>query len=79
MGDLIGFRGFLNTSAPLDPYEYDFVWKGARQYHDFHPGNAWLDHCDYPRFWDELGNGLAQTSLPGGCRDSEFDQVCTSG
>ncbi|KAL1968942.1 hypothetical protein VTN77DRAFT_776 [Rasamsonia byssochlamydoides] len=76
LGDLIGFEGFLNTSAPLNPYEYNYVWKYERRYHDFQPGNEWRDECpwQYPRFWDDLGNGLTQTTLVSGCRDSEFDQ-----
>lgn len=75
MGNLIGFKGFLNTSAPLNPYEYDYVWKGTRRYHDFQPGNAWIDKCEYPRFWNDMGKGLTNTTLVDGCRDSEFDQV----
>lgn len=74
MGDLIGFQGYLNTSTPFSPYEHNFVWKSDRRYHDFQPGNDWLDKCDYPRFWDDLGTGLAKTTLVEGCRDSEFDQ-----
>lgn len=75
LGDLIGFNGFLNTSAAFNPYEYDFVWKTSRRYHDFQPGNEWSDECEYPRFWDDLGTGLTETPLVCGCRDSEFDQV----
>lgn len=77
MGDLIGFNGFLNVSAPLNTHEYDYIWKTSRRYHDFQPGNEWLEECkwDYPRFWDDYGRGLTKTSLNTGCKDSEFDQV----
>jgi hypothetical protein len=75
MGDLIGFKGFLNTSTPFNPYEHDHVWKSSRHYHDFQPGDAWLEKCDYPRVWDDLGKGLAKTAFVDGCRDSEFDQA----
>ena len=75
MGDLIGFPGFLNTSSPLYPEEHDYIWKSTRRYHDFQPSNTLLDQCDYPRFWDDLGYNVTQTTLGPGCRDSEFDQV----
>jgi alpha-1,3-glucan synthase len=81
MGDLIGFQGFLNTSAPINPNEYDFVWKSDRRYWDFQLGNQIDDPCpwEYPRFWDDLGDGLTNTTLGASCRNSEFDQVhCVS-
>ncbi|KAJ5351246.1 hypothetical protein N7452_000220 [Penicillium brevicompactum] len=76
MGDLIGFQGFLNQSAPINPNEYDFVWKYGRRYWDFQPGNEIETECpwDYPRFWDDDGTGLTTTTLGPGCRNSEFDQ-----
>lgn len=76
MGDLLGFEGYLNTSTPFNPKEHNFVWKGSRQYHDFHPGNIYLEKCDYPRFWGDDGREVTNTSsFLVGCRDSEFDQV----
>jgi alpha-1,3-glucan synthase len=65
----------MNTSAPFNPYEYNYQWKTSRHYHDFTPGNDWLNECEYPRFWDDLGRGITETTLVKGCRDSEFDQV----
>jgi alpha-1,3-glucan synthase len=52
------------------------VWKYERQYFDFQPGNEWMDECpwEYPRFWNDYGTGLTNTTLIGGCRISEFDQ-----
>ncbi|GKZ26283.1 hypothetical protein AbraIFM66951_003610 [Aspergillus brasiliensis] len=76
MGDLIGFQGYLNRSAPINPYEYDYVWKYDRQYWDFKPGNEVESECpwEYPRFWDDDGTGLTTTTLGASCRNSEFDQ-----
>ncbi|CAG8424933.1 unnamed protein product [Penicillium salamii] len=76
MGDLIGFQGFLNQSAPINANEYDYVWKYDRRYWDFQPGNEVEEECpwDYPRFWDDDGTGLTNTTLGTGCRNSEFDQ-----
>ncbi|PYH63384.1 alpha-1,3-glucan synthase [Aspergillus vadensis CBS 113365] len=76
MGDLIGFQGYLNRSAPINPSEYDYVWKYDRQYWDFKPGNQIESQCpwEYPRFWDDDGTGLTTTTLGASCRDSEFDQ-----
>lgn len=75
MGDLLGFEGFLNVSTPFDPQEHNYVWKDTRRYHDFAPGNTYLEKCDYPRFWGADGNRVLNTShLLVGCRDSEFDQ-----
>ncbi|PYH83359.1 alpha-1,3-glucan synthase [Aspergillus uvarum CBS 121591] len=76
MGDLIGFQGYLNRSAPINPNEYDYVWKYDRQYWDFQPGNEVEAECpwEYPRFWDDDGTGLTTTTLGASCRNSEFDQ-----
>ncbi|CAI7594598.1 unnamed protein product [Penicillium discolor] len=76
MGDLVGFQGFLNKSAPMNPNEYDYVWKYDRRYWDFQPGNEVESECpwEYPRFWDDDGTGLTTTTLGPSCRNSEFDQ-----
>ncbi|KAJ6007917.1 hypothetical protein N7540_011893 [Penicillium herquei] len=76
MGDLIGFQGFLNASAPINANEYDYVWKYERRYWDFQPGDEVEEECpwEYPRFWDDDGTGLTTTSLGPECRNSEFDQ-----
>ncbi|KAI9736784.1 MAG: hypothetical protein M1834_000988 [Cirrosporium novae-zelandiae] len=75
MGDLIGFKGYLNASTPFSPKEHDYVWKTSRRYLDFEPSNKWLDSCEYPRFWQD--DGYRQNNLTNylvGCRESEFDQ-----
>ncbi|KAJ5701605.1 hypothetical protein N7488_009153 [Penicillium malachiteum] len=76
MGNLIGFKGFLNASAPINAHEYDYVWQYERRYWDFQPGNEVEEECpwEYPRFWDDDGTGLTTTSLGPECRNSEFDQ-----
>ncbi|KAF2462832.1 uncharacterized protein BDR25DRAFT_298919 [Lindgomyces ingoldianus] len=79
MGDLIGFNGFLNSTAPFRPEEHKVSWKSDRQYHDFSFGNTYKDKCEYPRFWNESGLPVLKESSPifkelAGCYDSEFDQ-----
>ncbi|PWY83588.1 alpha-1,3-glucan synthase [Aspergillus heteromorphus CBS 117.55] len=76
MGDLVGFQGYLNRSAPINPNEYDYVWKYDRRYWDFQPGNQIEAECpwEYPRFWDDDGTGLTTTTLGTSCRYSELDQ-----
>ncbi|RAL03720.1 alpha-1,3-glucan synthase [Aspergillus ibericus CBS 121593] len=76
MGDLVGFQGYLNRSAPINPNEYDYVWKYDRRYWDFQPGNQIEAECpwEYPRFWDDDGTGLTTTTLGPSCRNSEIDQ-----
>lgn len=64
MGDLIGFKGFLNVSTPFYTQEHDVVWKSERRYHDFHQSDAYLDKCEYPRFWDDSGNQAGFSQCP---------------
>lgn len=80
MGDLIGFEGFLNKTAPFEPKEHKVQWKSSRQYHDFLFGNDYKDKCEYPKFWNESGLPVLRGSNAifdelVGCYDSEFDQV----
>ncbi|QDS68915.1 hypothetical protein FKW77_008195 [Venturia effusa] len=79
MGDLLGFDGFLNASAPFRPQEHKVTYKTNREYDDFKFGNNYKPECVYPRFW----NGSGQRVVKGsneifdqliGCYDSEFDQ-----
>ncbi|TVY93725.1 Cell wall alpha-1,3-glucan synthase [Lachnellula willkommii] len=77
MGDLIAFKGYLNSSTPFLLNEHEVQWRNPeRQYLDFHFGNDYNETCDYPRFW--LDNGYrvsdAVTSGMKGCYNSEFDQ-----
>lgn len=80
MGDLIGFKGFDNTSAPFSPTEYQVKLRSDRHYLDFDFGNTYNTTCHYPRFWDETGFPVTANSDPEfgqlkGCYDSEFGQV----
>ncbi|KAE9972211.1 hypothetical protein EG328_005136 [Venturia inaequalis] len=79
MGDLIGFEGFLNASAPFVPREHKALYKTSREYDDFKFSNNYKEDCNYPRFWNEAGQPVLRGSDPkfdelSGCYDSEFDQ-----
>ena len=78
MGDLIGFKGSLNVSTPLNYNEYDALWKTSRRYHDFDFNNDWQPDCEtpYPRFWDDFGEHVTKNGSERliGCRDSDFNQ-----
>lgn len=77
MGDLLGFEGYLNASAPFKPSEYSVIWKSGRRYLDFSPGGTYNQTCDFPPFWDETGWPVNQSvnAMFKGCYDGEFDQV----
>ena len=78
LGDLIGFEGALNISAPLAYGEHDAMWKTTRRYHDFAFNNEEQDTCEtpYPRFWDDHGEPVHANGSEYliGCRNSDFDQ-----
>ena len=76
MGDLIGFKGFLNSTTPFSVKEHQVQWKTDRQYMDFNFGNTHNETCDFPRFWNETGypvDDMVNKELQG-CYDSDFDQ-----
>jgi len=78
MGDLMGFKGYLNQSTPFDNEEHDVIWKSETRYHDYSQSDEKLEKCEYPRFWDDHGHQVTNLSdFFVGCRDSEFDQVCS--
>lgn len=70
MGNLLGFKGAMNSTAAFEWNEYDYEWMSDRRYVDFLPGNEVVD-CTYPRMWDDEGYPYNHTQLT--CRDSEFD------
>ncbi|KAF3761562.1 family 5 glycosyltransferase [Cryphonectria parasitica EP155] len=76
LGDLIGFEGYLNTSAPFSVKEHKVEWKTSRQYLDFDFGNTYNESCDYPTFWYETGELVDFNSSDElvGCYNSDFDQ-----
>ncbi|KAI0079915.1 glycoside hydrolase family 13 and glycosyltransferase family 5 protein [Panus rudis PR-1116 ss-1] len=80
MGDLVGFDGFLNTSAPFTLDEHDAVWKkpkyapwGFDEYKDFAIDNAYNESCVLPPFWSNDGT-VANIGRTTGCKASDFDQ-----
>ncbi|KAF3763907.1 family 5 glycosyltransferase [Cryphonectria parasitica EP155] len=80
MGDLVGFKGYLNKSAPFVPeHEHEALWKASngRRYHDFDFGTTFNSTCvDFPRlFWDN-GSDVQESVYEtfGGCYDGDFDQ-----
>jgi alpha-1,3-glucan synthase len=77
LGDLIGFEGYLNVTAPFVTTEHRSIWKSSRQYLDFSIGNGdYNETCTYPRFWNETGfpvDASVNQQLIG-CYDSDFDQ-----
>jgi alpha-1,3-glucan synthase len=76
MGDLIGFDGYLNETAPFLTEEHQTVWKSSRRYLDFDIGNGYNATCQYPRFYNETGYPVDQWVMDSfsGCYNSEFDQ-----
>ncbi|KAL1689446.1 glycoside hydrolase family 13 and glycosyltransferase family 5 protein [Schizophyllum commune] len=81
MSDLIGFKGYLNVSAPFMTSEHDYVYKhpprmpwGFDEYADFKPSNDWNSSCVLPRFWGDDGERDQVENPANGCKASEFDQ-----
>ncbi|KAK0625431.1 alpha-1,3 glucan synthase [Bombardia bombarda] len=76
MGDLLGFEGYLNESAPFLPEEHKTVWKTPRRYLDFDIGTEYNETCEFPRFWNETGMPIDQQFVDQfkGCYDGDFDQ-----
>lgn len=79
MGDLIGFEGYLNESAPYVPaHEHEALWKTPRRYHDFAFGTVFNTSClDFPRLYWDNGSEVQQAVYDtfGGCYNGDFDQV----
>lgn len=76
LGDLIGFEGYLNESAPFNAGEYEALYKTPRRYNDFTFSRRYNDTCSFPRFWNETGFPVSQSVNEQfhGCFDGEFDQ-----
>ncbi|KAJ3903941.1 modular protein with glycoside hydrolase family 13 and glycosyltransferase family 5 domains [Lentinula edodes] len=79
MSDLIGFDGYVNSTAPFDLNEYNGVWKhpdyipwNFTEYKDFQISNTRNDSCQTPKFW--LDDGTIVTVDTNGCLESDFDQ-----
>ncbi|KAL4979952.1 hypothetical protein BDW66DRAFT_147863 [Aspergillus desertorum] len=76
MGDLIGFKNYLNVTAPFSLKEHEAIWKSERRYADFDFGNTYNETCEYPQFWNETGWPVDKDVLDElqGCYNSDFDQ-----
>lgn len=79
MGDVIGFKGHLNSSTPFSLDEYEAVWKlppyapwGLDTYPDWTFTNTYNSSCEFPVFWQEDGTIVQVDHV--GCYASEFDQ-----
>jgi alpha-1,3-glucan synthase len=76
LGDLLGFDGYLNISAPFTTQEYQVQYKSSRQYVDFSFGDTYNSSCKYPQFYNETGypvDSYVYDELKG-CYNSDFDQ-----
>lgn len=76
MGDLLGFEGYLNETAPFTLDEHKVEWKSERRYWDFEVTETYNTTCDYPRFWLETGYPVGNdvTDQMKGCYGGDFDQ-----
>ena len=74
LGDLVGFKGYMNTSTPFSLYEHPALWKNERQYLDFKFTNAYNNSCQYPRFWSD--DGLPVKLAMKGCYDRYSNLRC---
>lgn len=82
MGDLIGVKSFLNTSAPFNLQGYEVQYKdpphgpwGINEYVDFNFTNTRSTDCKMPNFYNPDGSlltSLGETVT--GCYKGDFDQ-----
>ncbi|KAF8825486.1 hypothetical protein HHX47_DHR6000210 [Lentinula edodes] len=79
MSDLIGFKGFLNTTAPFSLSEYDaeylkpgYIPWNFTDYKDFQISNDRNTSCVLPQFWNDDGT-LIVNITSNGCLESDFD------
>ncbi|KAH9842609.1 glycoside hydrolase family 13 and glycosyltransferase family 5 protein [Rhodofomes roseus] len=80
MANLVGFKGYTNTSAPFSIEEYEAVWLDPNyapwnfsRYVDFSFENEYNSSCQMPVFWGDDG-AIVDVDWNGGCYASEFDQ-----
>ncbi|KAJ3985674.1 modular protein with glycoside hydrolase family 13 and glycosyltransferase family 5 domains [Lentinula detonsa] len=82
MGDLLGFTGFLNTSAPFSVNEYDseytypdYIPWNFSEYRDFSLENVKNTSCVLPTFYDDDGSVIDPATIGATyCMESDFDQ-----
>ncbi|EEB09010.2 alpha-1,3-glucan synthase Mok13 [Schizosaccharomyces japonicus yFS275] len=71
LGDLVGFKKYLNTTTPFSLFEHEAVWKNKYHYADWTFTNKYDANCELPRFWGEDGGPVVIDYK--GCYDSDFD------
>jgi alpha-1,3-glucan synthase len=82
MADLLGFKGFLNSSAPfsVDEYEVEYTYPNYipwnfSEYRDFSVVNTKNNSCVYPTFYDDDSSVIPQSEVGATyCMESDFDQ-----
>jgi alpha-1,3-glucan synthase len=78
MSNLIGFEGYLNSSAEWSFREHSVQYISEGFYRDFQYSNDFEEQCHYefPRFWNQSGVLMhdKNTTSFKGCMNSEFDQ-----
>ncbi|TDZ36175.1 Cell wall alpha-1,3-glucan synthase ags1 [Colletotrichum spinosum] len=77
LGDLIGFKDYLNTTAPFDPHELETIYKTDRHYLDWTFPTKYNDTCEhFPRLYYESGYEVGEEvyGMFDGCYDGDFDQ-----
>ncbi|KAF9069108.1 modular protein with glycoside hydrolase family 13 and glycosyltransferase family 5 domains [Rhodocollybia butyracea] len=82
MGDLLGFSGFLNTSAPFTVDEYnveytnpDYLPWNFSEYRDFSVINTKNTSCVLPTFYNDDSSVVDPSTIGATyCMESDFDQ-----
>ncbi|KIK71072.1 glycosyltransferase family 5 protein [Collybiopsis luxurians FD-317 M1] len=82
MSDLLGFSGFLNSSAPFTVDEYSVEYKHPEympwnfsEYKDFQYSNTKNTSCVYPTFYDDDSTVIPTSEIGATyCMESDFDQ-----
>ncbi|GKT68656.1 alpha-glucan synthase [Colletotrichum tofieldiae] len=78
LGDLIGYKNYLNTSAPFQAHEMEVIYKTDRQYLDWTFPTNYNDTCEhFPRFYLEEGKEVPEEiyAMFKGCYNGDFDQM----
>ncbi|KAF6820108.1 alpha-glucan synthase [Colletotrichum plurivorum] len=77
LGDLIGYKDYLNTTAPFEPHEMEVIYKTERQYLDWTFADGYNETCEhFPRLYYESGSevGPEVYDMFQGCYNGDFDQ-----
>ncbi|KAI8241993.1 Cell wall alpha-1,3-glucan synthase mok13 [Colletotrichum sp. SAR 10_99] len=77
LGDLIGYKEYLNTTAPFEPHEMEAIYKTDRHYLDWTFPTGYNKTCEnFPRLYYESGYEVGEEvyGMFEGCYDGDFDQ-----